>query len=84
MKWKIATIIGCCVISAGFYAAWYVVLKKPLKPGEVPAFKLIWWLMTVGLVFFCIGTTVLAHLIAEMMAKKAYMFLKGFKKSDRD
>ena len=81
MKWKIATI--SCVIGVGFYAAWYVVATKPLKPGEVPDFKSIRWLMAAGSVFLAIGTTVFAHLIAGMMFEKIYPFLKGFKKSDR-
>ena len=84
MKWKNAIIIGCFVISASLLTAWFVVLKKPLKPGMVPNFKLMWWLSMAGMAFFCIGTTVLNHLIAEMIAEKIFPFLKGFKKSDHE
>ncbi len=82
MKWKLAIITVCYVIGAGFFAAWYVESQKQLRPGRVVDLNSIKWIMMVGWVFLFIGTSVLTHLIADKIPLP--LFLKGFKKSDRD
>jgi hypothetical protein len=80
MNWKLTIVIGCYVIGAGFYAAWFAEGQKQLRPGRMVDLNSIKWIMMVGWAFLFIGTSVFTHLIAD----KIPMFMKGLKKSDSD
>ena len=80
MKWKIAMIVCCYVIGAGFLAAWQIEAEKRLlnPPDGVLDLNPIMWMAKTGGVFLFIGTTVLTNLIVRPIG----MFLWHRGKSD--
>lgn len=81
MKWKLAIIVCCYVIGAGFLTAWHFEVEKRIinPPNGRLGLDQIMWMMTTGYVFLSIGSTTLVHLLVD----KIPLFVRRRESADR-